>query len=402
MGVQYYRCINKQPHTHNIWIRLLQGYTLQVNNQIIYPKIELCMTKRLLLLSFFTMAIFALVQAQVAIGTPGNPPHASAMLDVQSTTKGMLVPRMTYFERIDVVAPAKGLMVYDSSFEALYVYRNDVNKWTQIGEALWKSYNGNVYYENGNVGIRTLTPDASLHIKTGNPINNISYGYTLLGDAAAVNLSMSNKEIQARIGEFTSSLILQPLGSDVHIGPPTTESPSTSLFIPFGNEAGLDDLNSGYLMMGRKGGANLVMDNNDIQARTNGNVTTLNLQSLGGILNVGGDAIVKGKLRVGNTSLPVGYSFGVDGKMICEEVQVKLKTDWADYVFAPNYALRPLHQVADFIKQNNHLPGVPAAASIAKDGLSIGEMQKLQMEKIEELTLYILQLKEEIELLKKQ
>jgi hypothetical protein len=68
-----------------------------------------------------------------------------------------------------------------------------------------------------------------------------------------------------------------------------------------------------------------------------------------------------------------------------------------DYVFAKNYTLKSLDEVEDFIKKNNHLPGIPSAKTIETNGLSVGEMQKMQMEKIEELTLYIIELKKEIE-----
>ncbi|MES2775194.1 MAG: hypothetical protein V4722_13485 [Bacteroidota bacterium] len=373
------------------------------------------MKKYLLLFSFVAIVSVNPLHAQVAIGIPGNPPDASAMLDVQSTNKGMLIPRMTEGERNGIGSPAKGLLVYDNSYDALYVYRNNTQQWTQLGEKIWVKYNGNAIYESGNVGIHTFSPATSLHIKTGELIYANKYGYLLLGDSASVNVSFSNKEIQARIAEYTSTLYLQPMGSGVHIGGATTESPNTQLFIPTGADAGMDELNSGFIMMGRQSSANMVLDNNEIVARNNGVSSTLFLQNDGGGVNIGGgtysttlklgvngDAIFNGKVRIGSTALPVGYNFGVDGKMICEEVQVKLKTDWADYVFAPDYNLRPISQVAAFVKQNNHLPGIPAAATIAKHGLSIGEMQKLQMEKIEELTLYIIQLKGEIELLKKR
>jgi hypothetical protein len=58
--------------------------------------------------------------------------------------------------------------------------------------------------------------------------------------------------------------------------------------------------------------------------------------------------------------------------------------------------------VEDFIKANKHLPGIPSAAEVEKNGINVGEMQKLQLEKIEQLTLYIIELKKEIEKLKAQ
>jgi len=59
-----------------------------------------------------------------------------------------------------------------------------------------------------------------------------------------------------------------------------------------------------------------------------------------------------------------------------------------------------LPQLKQYIAQNNHLPNIPAAASMEKEGMDMGEMQRRMLEKIEELTLYVLQLQEEINTLK--
>ncbi|TAE72711.1 MAG: hypothetical protein EAZ85_08980 [Bacteroidetes bacterium] len=61
-----------------------------------------------------------------------------------------------------------------------------------------------------------------------------------------------------------------------------------------------------------------------------------------------------------------------------------------------------MKEVEDFILKNKHLPDVPSASTIQKEGIDIAEMQKIQMQKIEELTLYILQLKKENDEIKKE
>jgi len=88
----------------------------------------------------------------------------------------------------------------------------------------------------------------------------------------------------------------------------------------------------------------------------------------------------------------------VNGHIRAKEIVVE--TGWADYVFDKQYTLPPLSEVEDFIKKNKHLPNIPSAASIQKDGLKVGEVQTKMMEKIEELTLYVIELKKEMELLK--
>lgn len=100
---------------------------------------------------------------------------------------------------------------------------------------------------------------------------------------------------------------------------------------------------------------------------------------------------VSGGVQVGTPDLPAGYKMSVDGKIICEEVLVQDSGSWPDYVFADDYKLRPLSEVEAHIKSNRRLPGIPAADTVAAEGISVGQMQKSMMEKIEELTLYILE-----------
>lgn len=90
-------------------------------------------------------------------------------------------------------------------------------------------------------------------------------------------------------------------------------------------------------------------------------------------------------------AVATGYKFNVDGKIMCEELKVQL-SPWPDYVFKPEYTLKPLAEVKAFIQENHRLPGIPAASAVESEGLNVGEMQKMMMEKIEELTLYILEL----------
>jgi len=64
---------------------------------------------------------------------------------------------------------------------------------------------------------------------------------------------------------------------------------------------------------------------------------------------------------------------------------------WADYVFDKNYRLPSLAETADYIKQNKHLPGIPAAAEVQQNGIDVGENQAALLKKIEELTLYVIE-----------
>jgi len=92
----------------------------------------------------------------------------------------------------------------------------------------------------------------------------------------------------------------------------------------------------------------------------------------------------------------------VKGKIHAEEVIVDLNVPVADYVFKPTYKLMPLHEVEQFVKINSHLPEIPSATEITKNGLSMGEMQNKLLQKVEELTLYAIQQNKKIETLEKE
>lgn len=83
------------------------------------------------------------------------------------------------------------------------------------------------------------------------------------------------------------------------------------------------------------------------------------------------------------------YKLAVNGNIRTKEIVVE--TGWADYVFEEKYKLTPLADVEKFIRQNKHLPNIPSAAEVEKNGLQIGDIQRRMMEKIEELTLYIIE-----------
>ncbi len=87
--------------------------------------------------------------------------------------------------------------------------------------------------------------------------------------------------------------------------------------------------------------------------------------------------------------IPAGYTLAVDGRVICEELRVRNSASWPDYVFEANYELPSLKTVQQHIQEKGHLPGIPSAAEVAaQGGMEVGEMQRLLLEKVEQLTLY--------------
>jgi hypothetical protein len=184
-------------------------------------------------------------------------------------------------------------------------------------------------------------------------------------------------------------------GSNVGIG---TGSPAAKLHITGGTDLSLTS--GGYLINGSTSAANMVMDENEIQARNNSGTATLYLNYGGGNVNM---CYSGGNVRIGASDAAAdGYLLAVDGKVICEELKVQLSDSWPDYVFDNDYTLLSIDELEQSIKTHGHLPGLPSASEVEADGYEIGAMQSNIVEKVEELSLYIIQLKKENDLLKER
>ena len=177
--------------------------------------------------------------------------------------------------------------------------------------------------------------------------------------------------------------------------------------VVIGTSAGTEDdgRGSGNVLIGFSAGFNQYNDNNLVI----GNSETSQL--------IWGD-FAANKLKF-NAKVGVGFGFGnypttagsisvanynlfVKGGILTEEVRVSLTGTWADYVFNKDYKLPTLEEVEKQILDKGHLFNVPSAKQIKEDGIELGEMAKIQQEKIEELTLYLIQQNKEIELLKQK
>ncbi|MEA5459216.1 hypothetical protein VB796_09215 [Arcicella sp. LKC2W] len=117
-------------------------------------------------------------------------------------------------------------------------------------------------------------------------------------------------------------------------------------------------------------------------------------------LEVNGSTIIGG----GITSLPTGYNLYVANGVITEKITIAAKntTAWADFVFEKNYKLRPLTEVESYIQQNGHLPEVPSTQEVQTNGMNLAENDAKLLQKIEELTLYMIAQDKKIKLLEKR
>lgn len=110
------------------------------------------------------------------------------------------------------------------------------------------------------------------------------------------------------------------------------------------------------------------------------------------VLHVNGDVVIGANKCTTTISSTLANRLSVDGAICTKEIWVKLGTTWADYVFADDYILPPLAEIDSFIGANKRLPGVPSAAEVEENGVSLGEMQVVLLKKVEELTLYIIEM----------
>ncbi|MBK7665880.1 MAG: hypothetical protein IPJ32_00200 [Sphingobacteriaceae bacterium] len=140
--------------------------------------------------------------------------------------------------------------------------------------------------------------------------------------------------------------------------------------------------------------------------------TTGNVGIGTGIVQPTAKLTVNGKVLVGDQSLSgfvgintVGqYLLYVQQGILTEKVKVAVATtsNWADYVFDKNYKVRSINELDSYIKANKHLPGIPSALEVVENGIDVATMDAKLLEKIEELSLYIIELNKKIEQLEKK
>jgi hypothetical protein len=101
---------------------------------------------------------------------------------------------------------------------------------------------------------------------------------------------------------------------------------------------------------------------------------------------------------VGIGTLNTGtFRLAVEGKIGAREVHVTNAFPWPDYVFKSNYDLKNLYSLEKYVRQNNHLPNIPSAQEVTNNGIELGTMNAKLLEKVEELTLYIIELNKKMD-----
>lgn len=116
----------------------------------------------------------------------------------------------------------------------------------------------------------------------------------------------------------------------------------------------------------------------------------------GGAVSPVGGAIIAGSVGIG-TKITANAKLSVKGKILAEEFEITTDVPASDYVFEDEYNLMPLSEVELFINNNKHLPEVPSAKQFKENGYKVGQMDDLLLRKVEELTLYVIELNKQLE-----
>ncbi|SHH78043.1 hypothetical protein SAMN04488109_5356 [Chryseolinea serpens] len=259
---------------------------------------------------------------------------------------------------------------------------------------------------NGYLGIGTVTPAEKLTLSggkfriedPGNAYSNYLYSFAAISNYrsglvmesnASVNFGLTGPDNVASVFRWlsinnatidysTNNNELMRLQKDGKLGLGVAPTATLHVFVP---------------------GSSSVVNGMNLDVQSFGNTANAFASHYFRIRDIGGNStafIVKGSGYVGiNTANPDAY-LTVKGDIHAKEVRVDMSVPGPDYVFEKDYKLLPLSELSLFLAKNKHLPEVPSATEMEKDGINVGDMNMTLLKKVEELTLYVIQQQEEM------
>ena len=275
--------------------------------------------------------------------------------------------------------------------------------------AFAQQWNGNnnttdVISREGNVGIGTSTPAAKLEVNMFNPNGTPQSGLLLKTNSFFTwpNAESSYFIKAEELGNTNATFVLNGkgylgMGNATPIYPLTLETTETVMASFKHNGVGNSSVrignNNGYMNLGV--GATTVHPY--IWSSTNGFIIGNDGDPTVFVNGMGNGSVGIGTVSTGS------FKLAVEGKIGAREVQVTLSNPFPDYVFDSKYKLRSLSSLENYINENKHLPNIPSAAEVEKNGgVELGKLNTKLLEKVEELTLYIIEINKKVEKLEKE
>jgi hypothetical protein len=227
-----------------------------------------------------------------------------------------------------------------------------------MGTTLWgqtqvpQNSSSPIYYKDGKVGIDKANPQAALHVKSG------------LIDETSTSQYGANFIIEGNDN-------VREIGKGAALG-----------FVVPANSSGSNTWQQGRI---------LVTPDNSYENNANGRMYLQTRFLKNNSWHWRKNLVLLSSGRVGINKDDPSCALDVAGTIRATEIKVEAKGNTADFVFDDSYPLRTLDEVEAFIKKNQCLPDIPNAASMEKNGVNLAEMNKLLLQKIEELTLYAIE-----------